>query len=754
MVAAAPLLANQAEFEFQVGPHALGALAVVGFEAEESLSKPYSVQVTLTAPVEVSLEEKELLGEDALLTVHLGDGTARWFQGVVSRVVRWEVSREPERQFCRMTVVPRLWTLRHTRRSRIFQELSVPEIVHKVLGEASVAHRLALQGSYRKREYCVQYRESDLDFVSRLLEEEGIFYYFEHTEEAHTLILCDASDGCEPMFGDPRLVFRERSQMVAGAESIHEFAARTEIQPGAVALRDFNFLRPSMDLTSASSADGGEGALEIYDYPARYEESGAGRQMARVRMEELRVRAEMGKGASNCRRLATGTLFELDEYPVAALNRSHFVLSVRHVGRQQEVLTFGQDAAGGQEAYRNEFLCIPSHVPYRPRRITPRPTISGAQTAIVVGPPNEEIHTDEHGRIKVQFHWDREGRRDDRSSCWIRVSQAWAGPGWGALYLPRVGHEVVVEFIEGDPDRPIVTGSVYNGENPTPIDLPGHKTQSTLRSSSSPGESGSNELRFEDSAGEEQVYLHAQKDFNIVVENDKTQQVGGNETLLVKKDRGRTIQGNQRLEVKKDDDSVIGGNQSLVVVKDRSTTVQGNHTESVAGNQSIRVDGTQSVTVGKDSLETVAQGKVVTIGTDCTVSVGKALKQVVGGAMSEQVSGAKTEVVGGKKAETVKGSRTLQVTGNLTEQIDKDRTLKVEKDLLLSVGGRFNHAAKDSYTLSAKEISLVAEEQFTLKVGSATLQVKKNGDVVLKGAKIEITASGDVIIKGSKIAEN
>ncbi len=754
MVATAPLMANQAEFEFQAGPHVVGDLAVVGFEADETLSKPYSVEVTLAAPAEVALEEKELLGQDALLTVNLGDGTARFFHGVVSRVVHWKASKEPDRQYCRMTVVPRVWTLRHTRRSRIFQEMSVPEIVHQVLGEASVVHRLALQGSYRKREYCVQYRESDLDFVSRLLEEEGIFYYFEHTEDGHTQILCDASDSCEPVFGDPRLVFREASRMVAASESVHEFAARTEVQPGAVALRDFNFMRPSLDLTTTSNAEEGEQALEIYDYPARFEEAGTGKALAKVRLEELRVRTEMGKGASNSRRLLPGYLFQLDEYPVATLNHSWFLLSVRHVGRQPEALLFDQAAPGGQEAYRNEFLCIPAHVPYRPRRITPRPTRPGAQTAIVVGPPNEEIHTDEHGRIKVQFHWDREGQNDDRSSCWIRVSQAWAGPGWGALYLPRIGHEVVVEFLEGDPDRPIVTGSVYNGQNPTPIGLPDHKTQSTLRSSSSPGENGSNELRFEDAAGNEQVYLHAQRDFNIVIENDKTQQVGGNETLLVKKDRGRTVQGNQTLEVKKNDDTVIGGNQGLVVVKDRSTTVQGNHTESVVGDQSIEVAGNQSVKVAKASSETVGQGKMVNIGAAYSVTVGAALNQFVGGLLSEQVAGAKTEVIGAKKSETVKGSRTLQVGGSLSEQIDNHRTLKVEKDLLLNVGGRFNHAAKDSYTLSAKEISLVAEEQFTLKVGSATLQVKKNGDVVIKGAKIEVTASGDVIIKGSKIAEN
>ncbi|MBN1204191.1 MAG: type VI secretion system tip protein VgrG [Myxococcaceae bacterium] len=754
MVATAALLANQAEFDFQAGPHAARELAVVGFEAEETVSQPYSVQVTLAAPVDVSLDEKELLGQSALLTVHLGDGTDRFFHGIVSRVVRWESNRGPERQHCRITVVPRLWTLRHTRRSRIFQEMTIPEIVHKVLDEAKVEHKQLLQGSYRKLEYCVQYRESDLDFVSRLLEEEGIFYYFEHTEDAHTLILNDASSTCEAMPGDPLLVFRDLSNMVAASESIHEFAASVEVQPGAVALRDFNFLRPALDLSTLSHAQDGEPDLEIYDYPARYTELGTGRTLAQVRMEELRVRSEMATGASNCRRLVAGYTFELDEHPVGTLNRDYLVLSARHMGRQPEVLTFGQASSESKEAYRTEFVCIPSQVPYRPPRITPQPTISGAQTAIVVGPPAEEIHTDEHGRIKVQFHWDREGQNNDKSSCWIRVAQAWAGPGWGALYLPRIGQEVVVEFLEGDPDRPLVTGSVYNGHNPTPIALPDNKTQSTLRSNSSPGGSGFNELRIEDAAGSEEVYLHAEKDFNIIVENDKTQQVRGNETLLVRKDRSRTIEGNQSLQVNKNDDSMIGGNQSLTVVKNRTTTVQGNHTESVVGDQSISVNGNQNVTVAMASAETVALGKLLNVGGGYAVTVGAALNQLVGGLMSEQVGGAKVEAVGAKKSETVKGSRTLQVGGNLSEQIEKNRTLKVDKDLVLNVGGKLSHAAKDSYTLSAKEISLVAEEQFTLKVGSATLEVKKNGDVVIKGAKIEVTASGDVIIKGSKIAEN
>ena len=754
MTAAAALKANQPEFEFQAGPHPVGELPVVGFEASEGISQPYSVELSLAAPPQVSVDEQALLGQDALLTVHLGDGASRFFQGIVSRVTRWDAGKGPERQRYRITVVPRLWTLRYIRRSRIFQEMTVPDIVKKVLNESGVEHALSLQCSYLKREYCVQYRESDLDFVSRLLEEEGIFYYFEHTEAGHKMVLSDVSVTCSAMSGEAGLVFRDRSKLVAESESVHAFAARTEVQPGAVVLRDFNFVKPGLDLTADFKAEGSEHALEIYDYPARYGEPGAGKALAKIRLEELRARVKVMTGSSNCRRLLTGYTFELAEHPAGDFNRSYLLLSVRHVGRQPEVLTVEQAMADSKEGYHNEFLCMPAEVPYRPPRSTPRPVIAGAQTAIVVGPAGEEIHTDEHGRIKVQFHWDREGQNNDRSSCWIRVSQAWAGQGWGALYLPRIGHEVVVEFLEGDPDRPIVTGSVYNGENPTPVTLPDNKTQSTLRSSSSLGSNGFNELRFEDAAGRELVFMHAQKDLNIIVENDKTQQVGGNETLLVKKDRSRTIQGNQALEVTKNDDSVIGGNQTLEVVKDRSTTVMGNHTESVVGDQSIQVNNNQTVMVAMASAETVGLGKMLNVGGAYAITVGAALNQLVGGIMAEQVGGSKTETVGAKKSETVKGSRSLQVGGDLSEQIDKNRTLKVEKDLILNVGGKHNHVVKDGYTLEAKEIALVAQDQFTLKVGSATLQVKKSGDVVLKGAKIEVTASGDVVIKGSKISEN
>ncbi|RKH40295.1 type VI secretion system tip protein VgrG, partial [Corallococcus llansteffanensis] len=418
MIANAALLANQTEFDFQLGPHSAEDVTVFGFKADESVSQPYSVEVALTPNPDVELDDTALLGKDARLTVQLGDGTARFFHGVVARIDRRDEGTGPQRRRYGVTVVPRLWTLRHTRRSRIFQELTVPQIVHKVLDQGQVEHRLALSGSYRKRDYCVQYRESDLDFISRLLEEEGIFYLFEHGEDAHTMVLGDAASANPAMAGEPKLVFRERSRMVAEKEFIHTLAAKLEVQPGAVALRDFNFTRPAQDLGAESADDGGESALEIYDYPGLYDEPGAGKALAKIRLEELRARVETVSGASYSRRICAGHTFELAEHPDAALNRKYLPLSVRHTGHQAEALVSEQASVGSKEGYRNEFLCQPAQVPFRPPRVTARPVISGAQTAIVVGPAGEEIHTDEHGRIKVQFHWDREGKNDDKSSCW------------------------------------------------------------------------------------------------------------------------------------------------------------------------------------------------------------------------------------------------------------------------------------------------------------------------------------------------
>jgi type VI secretion system secreted protein VgrG len=648
--------------------------------------------------------------------------------------------------------VPRLWELGQGRNCRIFQDMSAPEIVAKVLDEHRVAYQASFSETHAKRSFCVQYRESDLDFVSRLLEEEGIFYFFRHEQGAHTMILGDVGQALLPLDDDARVPFRPPARMSAGAEHVEAFAVRREVRTRSVELKDFDYLRPALDLTQAASSDGSADPLLVYDYPGRYGDAPTGKHRTRVRLEALRRGADTARGSGNVRRFSAGRTFELAEHPVHAFDGEYVILSVRHQGWQHELAT-GAATEAQRRTYRNEFVCVPRTVPIRPERVTPRPVIAGPQTAVVVGPPGEEIHTDEHGRVKLRFHWDREGR-DDKSSCWIRVAQAWAGPGWGALYLPRVGHEVVVEFLEGDPDLPVVTGSVYNGQNPPPLPLPGEKTRSTLRSSTSPGGMGENELRFEDASGSEEIYLHAQRDLSIVVENDKSQRIGGNETLTVSGNRSREVGGNHALTVGKDDSTTVGGAQTLDVGIDRTTTVAGGHTETIGVDQSIRVGGAATLAVGLASTETVGLGKALSVGAAYAVNVGGAMNELVGGLKAEEVGGAKVEVVGAKKSETVVGERTLKVGGELSETVGKSRTLKIGKDLVLAVSGKLQHTVQDAYALKAKKIELSADDELVVKVGSATFQVKKNGDVTIKGAKIKVSADGDLALKANKITEN
>jgi len=755
MAAPAWLPANQAEFEFEAGPYKDGALQVIGFQGQETLSRPFHFEVELVGQPDQTVDTNELIGQPALLTVNLAGGGNRFVHGMVRRMAALGTGSGPKRRRYLCDVVPLLWKLRYVQRSRIFQNLSVPEILKKVLDEGTVKQRSTLDaGKYKKRIYCVQYRESDFAFVSRLMEEEGIYYWFEHKKNEHTLVLADSPSTPKPIpDGESKIVFREGAGMVAESEAIYAISQRRELRPGAVALRDFNFENPALDLTAQDDDDKGDPALEVYDYPGEYQDPGAGKSYAKVRLQEQRWRSLVCAGASVCRRLQPGFTIELEDHP--DLDGRYLLVSVKHGGQQPQALTDEQitepqDGTG----YRNEFSCIPADVPFRPLRRTRRPIVQGPQTAIVTGPSGEEIHTDEHGRIKVQFHWDRDGKNDENTSCWIRCTQAWAGGGYGALYIPRIGQEVVVEFLEGDPDQPLVTGRVYNGLNPPPESLPGEKTKSTLKSNSSKGGGGSNELRFEDAAGSEEVFLHAQKDLNIDVENDKTQRVGGNEHLHVVKDRSREIDGNQDLTVKGNDQSTISGDQTLSVTGNRTVSVTGNHTETITGGQQISVKSSRTLMVLLAASESVGLAKALAVGGAYMVTVGGAMNEAIGGLKFEAVGGAKVEVVGGKKSETVGGSRTVKVKGDLREDAKGSRSVKAGQDMAVAVKGDYQHQVEKTYGLKAKEVALAAQDGLAITVGSAKMEFAKSGDIVIKGGKIEITADGDVVIKGSKITEN
>jgi len=733
-------------FELQAGPLGAADLTVTRLTGEEALSELFDFQVEFFPTALEPLDPHELLGTQATLSVRTPEGSERFVHGWVEEVA--DAGLRHGRPEYRVRIAPNLRQLRHVRRSRIFQNLSVPDIVAKVLKAGHVDHRLALSGSYGKREYCVQYRETDLDFVLRLLESEGIFFFFEHGPDSHVMVLGDSASAHEPLAGESTLLFRvETGQAPTVGEHITRVARAHQLLPGRVALRDFDFERPTLDLTTQAHENQEVKGLEIYDYPGDYVQPGEGKRLSKVRLEELRFGVRTLACAGTCHRLLPGATFSLAEHPDTELNGELLLVRVRHEGQRQEMAGAAQALEG---SYRNELLTLPSGVPYRPRRTTRRPAIPGIQTATVVGPSGEETQPDAHGRIKVQFHWDREGQRNEQSSCWVRVGQAWAGEGWGASFVPRVGQEVVVRFLEGNPDRPLVVSAVYNGSNPPPVALPGEKTKSTQRTDSSLGGGGSNEVRLEDAAGQEEVYLHAQKDENLETLNDKTQIIRGNEQLGVEKDRSREVHGNQSLAVKLEDDSTIESNQTLTVTGNRDTRVKESHDEAVEGNQNITVAMAHNLNVTEAVAFNVGAAAALNIGAVYSVNVALALNKAVGGARLEQIAGLKSEDVGVDRTESIGGNRSSDVLGEVEEEVKGKLMQSTGQDRKDESGRHTFTEVKQETGFGSKEMKFKADEAAVVVGDELALLIDKSGTVKIWAKDLTVDGS-QIKLKGSKI---
>ncbi|MFL5344926.1 MAG: type VI secretion system Vgr family protein [Hyalangium sp.] len=733
-------------FELQAGPFAVADLVATRLAGDEALSELFDFQIDFFPRSQEPLDTRELLGTQAAFSVRTPEGAERFVHGWVEEVA--DLGARHGRPEYRARLTPNLRQLHHIRRSRIFQSLSVPDIVAKVLKAGHVDHRLALSGSYPQREYCVQYRESDLDFVRRLLESEGIFFFFEHGPDSHVMVLGDSASAHEPLTGESTLLFRaETGQAPTVGEHITRVARTHRLLPGKVALRDFDFERPTMDLTTQATESQGVQSLEIYDYPGDYAQPGEGKRLSKVRLEELRFGVRTLACAGTCHRLLPGATFSLAEHPTAELNGELLVIRVRHQGQRQEILG---DVEAVEGSYHNEFETLPAGAPYRPRRDTPRPVIAGIQTATVVGPAGEELQPDSHHRIKVQFHWDREGQRNEHSSCWVRVGQSWAGEGWGASFIPRVGQEVIVRFLEGNPDRPLVVGAVYNGSNPPPVPLPGEKTKSTQRTDSTPGGGGFNEVSIEDAAGQEEVYLHAQKDKNLETLNDKTQIIRGNETLLVEKDRSRQVNGNQVLAVKLEDESTIEGSQSLTVTGNRDTRVKESHSEEVEGHQNITVAMAHTLNVKEAVAVNVGAAAALTIGAAYSVNVALAFNKAVGGARLEQIAGLKSEDVGAERTETIGGNRSSDVLGEV-EEVVKGKLLQEAGQDRKDESGRHTFTEVTQETaFGAKDMKFKADEAAVVVGGELALLIDKSGTVKLWAKELTVDGS-QIKLKGSSI---
>jgi type VI secretion system secreted protein VgrG len=482
-------------------------LLLASIKGTEGLSRLFSFELGMVSENH-AISFDDIIGKSVTISLVLADQDKHFLNGIISRFSQGrgggEAGGDPRFSNYRATVVPWPWLLTRTADSRIFQKLSVPEIAEKIFKEKGFSDfKLSLHGTYAKRDYCVQYRETDFQFISRLLEEEGICYFFEHKDGQHILVLADDPGDHKPC---PKQN-SSRYQLSTGGwdeeDVITGLEATQEIRPAKYSLNDFNFEMPNTSLlvNVPTNKKLGPGEREIYDYPGLYAKKAEGDRLVKIRMEEEEAQITQIYGSSNCRAFISGYRFTLKDFYRNDMNDKEYVLTALACEANQD---FEKEA---QLVYANHFTCIPADVPFRPLRTTDKPVIRGTQTAIVVGPAGEEIYTDEHGRVKVQFHWDREGKKNENSSCWIRVSHAWAGEGWGAVYLPRIGQEVIVDFLEGDPDRPIITGRVYHGTNKPPYTLPDEKTKSSLMSNTSPGGTTHNELLMEDKKGKTQVVL-------------------------------------------------------------------------------------------------------------------------------------------------------------------------------------------------------------------------------------------------------
>ncbi len=718
-----------------------------------------AIEVTLVSS-KADIAAEKLLGEKAGVEFLLREGAKRQVNGIVARFGMGKSGRGRSYRY-HATLRPWLWFLTRTSDCRIFQDMTVPEIVEKVFGDhgAIANFEFKLFGSYRKRVYCVQYRESDYQFVARLLEEEGIYWFFEHSEGAHKLMLVDDIGALAPATGAETLQFHALTGSAPpDVDYVSGWTASRELRTGKYALTSYDFERPSTALLVEQSHPR-QHALDDYeqfDFEGDYTQKPDGQHITDVRLDEQQARFERLAGSTNARALAVGHLFKLERHPRADQNAEYLCAQLNLTAHLAPYESGGGGGGGGAGAaagggaadFQCQFAAAPSSQAFRPERRTPKPFVQGPQTAVVVGPSGDEIFTDKYGRVKVQFHWDRYGKKNEKSSCWVRVSSPWAGKSFGFVQIPRIGQEVIVDFLEGDPDQPIITGRVYNAEQMPPWELPANATQSGVLTRSSKGGAygNANAIRFEDKKGSEQLWIHAEKNMDIEVENDETHWVGH--------DRTKTIDNDETVRVKHDRTETVMHDETITIGNNRTETVAVNETITIGGNRSKTIAGSEYCTVAGSLTETVAVNYAETVGAAMEITVGAAMAITVGAAMAETVGGAKSENVGGVKAETIGGNKAVDVGGDLTESIGKSATVEIGKDHTLKVAGQQQVSVTKEHVLKAKKIQLVGEDEVSIKCGSAEIIMKKNGDISIKGGKINVKGSGDVIIKGSKVLEN
>ncbi|KVL53830.1 type IV secretion protein Rhs [Burkholderia cepacia] len=677
-----------------------------------------------------SLSLKDMLGKPVTVRIEQQDLSTRYLNGIVARASL--AGRRAERYYgYELIVRPWLWLA--TRRSdcRIFQNKTVPEIVQEVLSTYGFPIESHLAETYVPRDYCVQYNETDAAFVSRLMEFEGIYFWFRHAEDTHTLMLGDAMSSHTGLPGYETIPYIARDRTaIADEEHIDGWLPAQVVSVGKHQTTDYDYTKPRADLSSQKVDPRGHDhdSFASFEWPGGYRDDAPGAHYSRVRLEEQQAEHERASADTDVRGVAPGYLFTLAHCPRADQNREYLIVRCQY--RFQEN-AYASDQGAEAVVHQTMMLVQPSSLPYRSPRDTPRPRTNGPQTATVVGPPGEEIWTDQYGRVKLQFRWDRYGQSNQDSSCWVRVSSPWAGGGFGGVQIPRVGDEVVVDFLNGDPDEPIVTGRVYNGEKMPPWGLPGSATQSGLLSRSSPGGTTehANAFRFEDKKGAEQLWMHAERNFDAETELDHSLSVGNNHTHMVGNDETMQVKNNRQRSVGQNETVNIGQNRVAQIGANETHGVTGNRTRTVGQNESVTIAANRDATIGGTHTETVAKAKTETIGEGKTLSVAQ-LYHTTSQDMKTQVASTHTEEIGARTS-TIANAHTHTVGGEHTVNVGANHTTNVQHQVLVNAG-----------------------DQLALVCGMSSIVMKSDGTITIQGVNVASTGTNTHSVNGKTVTSS
>lgn len=717
----------------------------------EALSGLFEFDVTFHSTT-LGIAAREMLGLPVTLKVETQDLAQRPFNGICTRFAAG--GREGEHYLYTAKLRPWLWLASRRSDCKIFQRMTVPDIIEDVLKKYGFPLSRKLSKPYRTWDYCVQYQETDLNFVMRLMEHEGIYFFFEHAMGSHTLVLADDISAHAMMPERATILYSGiDAATVETEEHFDSWHLREEVDSGEYDSDDYDYKNPSgyLKTTKTNVMPHAQANKERYVWPGGYIDHGEGEVYAGVRMESLVAEHERAQGHCTLRTMAPGYRFNLKKCPQADQNREYLAVAATYFFRNNARMSAGSGA--GDSTWGISVTSQPTTMAYRPQILTPKPLTSGPQTAVVVGPKGEEIYTDDegYGRVKVQFFWDRYGKKDENSSCWIRVAHPWAGEKWGFIHIPRIGQEVVVDFIGGDPDYPLITGSVYNAEKMPPYALPANKTASGIKSRSTKGGSPTdfNEIRMEDKKGEEQLYIHAQRNHDTVVELDESRTVGQHRQTRIEKNDSRFVKGedthvvvlsqtnqidkDQHTKVKENQTSAIGLNQTITVGSNRTMNVEkdlneeihGNHFESVSKNHNFTVSGDELNTIeGEQTNKAKKRDTTVFQDDTTTVSGTTTLTSMKGYSVNAGVSYSETAV---DRSAMIYKSDETKILIDQTEKIGMSRTTTIGASDSTEVGG-------------AKSIKVGA--QTSLETGTLSVQ---SGMITVNGAAVTITAASVTI---------